>query len=267
MFFAKINLVRLDAVTKYPSIPTYHAMGERGRLLPEVAVQFDGPVNATEQIDGTNVRIIVADDGTFLVGSRDELLYASTDLITNPSQGIVAALRVKVLGQGTTWPTAVDHVPPAGVLVLFGELFGGKINSAKQYTRMGSYGLRLFDAAPLTARELSRLLAQTPPEIAQWRAHVGQPFYTDDALHRLAEGLRIECVPQLGTLPTLPTELVEMAALLLRLAPYTQAALADGLQGRAEGIVFRSPARTHIAKARFEDYTRTLAPRSAPARR
>lgn len=42
--------------------------------------------------------------------------------------------------------------------------------------------------------------------------------------------------------------------------PATQVALSDNALGRAEGVVLRTKDRSRIAKARFEDYARTLAP-------
>ena len=52
------DLRKLNSATKYPSIPTYHALGERGMLLDEHA-SFDGQsILATEKVDGTNSRTI-----------------------------------------------------------------------------------------------------------------------------------------------------------------------------------------------------------------
>lgn len=59
----------------------------------EECIEFNGPVTLTEKVDGTNSRIIVLPDGSYLIGSREELLYARGDLIGNPALGIVDALR------------------------------------------------------------------------------------------------------------------------------------------------------------------------------
>jgi hypothetical protein len=55
----------------------------------------------------------------------------------------------------------------------------------------------------------------------------------------------------------LPTDIGAMAALLTDTLPGTRVGL-DGTAGRAEGIVLRAPDRSVIAKARFQDYERTL---------
>src|SRR4051794_37648825 len=88
----EINLAKLNSLTKYPSIPTYHAMGEKGRLSESVLVRFEGDCIATEKIDGTNARLICTPEGV-VAGSREDLLWATGDLIHNPAMGIVAAVR------------------------------------------------------------------------------------------------------------------------------------------------------------------------------
>lgn len=87
------NLKAINSMTKYPSIPTYHNLDPRDGGLLDETVPFTGPVIGTEKIDGTNSRIILLPDGTYLLGSREELLYAQGDLIGNPALGIIDALR------------------------------------------------------------------------------------------------------------------------------------------------------------------------------
>src|SRR5687767_1954189 len=86
------DLKAINSMTKYPSIPTYHALDPRDGSLLEETIPFSGMVIGTEKIDGTNSRIILLPDGTYLLGSREELLYARGDLIGNPALGIVDAL-------------------------------------------------------------------------------------------------------------------------------------------------------------------------------
>lgn len=58
------DLQRLNSLTKYPSIPTYHTLDPKDGCLVAEAVRFDGDVIATEKIDGTNARLICLPDGT-----------------------------------------------------------------------------------------------------------------------------------------------------------------------------------------------------------
>jgi ATP-dependent RNA circularization protein (DNA/RNA ligase family) len=54
------DLNKINSVTKYPRIETYHKIGERGRLMDEVQVDFsDQKVILTEKVDGVNGRIII----------------------------------------------------------------------------------------------------------------------------------------------------------------------------------------------------------------
>ena len=46
------QLPSLDSATKYPSIVTYHALGDKGRLTEVLNVNFSGNVITTEKVDG-----------------------------------------------------------------------------------------------------------------------------------------------------------------------------------------------------------------------
>src|SRR6188768_1972097 len=74
-------LAALNTATKYPSIPTYHKFGEKGRLTEELNVIFKGAVIGTEKIDGTNTRIILPPGNDYIIGSREELLFSGGDLL------------------------------------------------------------------------------------------------------------------------------------------------------------------------------------------
>jgi hypothetical protein len=78
-----LNLRRLNSATKYPSIPTYHRLGEKGRLQEDVLTPFpldpSTEYEITEKIDGTNTRIVLAPSSEeYLIGSREEWLTYST---------------------------------------------------------------------------------------------------------------------------------------------------------------------------------------------
>ena len=71
-----VDLSKINSLTKYPSIPTYHKLDPKNGSLLEEALNFQGTLIATEKVDGTNARIICLPDGNYLLGSREELLYA-----------------------------------------------------------------------------------------------------------------------------------------------------------------------------------------------
>jgi hypothetical protein len=247
------DLRALNSLTKYPSIPTYHQLDPRnGGLLDEV-VPFAGPVIGTEKVDGTNARMVLLPDGSWLLGSREELLHARGDLIFNPSQGIVAALK-----------PVVEALPPIGadeIRVYYVELYGGKIGAAsKQYTSdPARHGWRLFDVAVLP--DYAEQLTWPAERISAWREGGGQPYLHEEAL----AGIGIPLTPRLFTVDAaeLPADLEKTSSWLSDRLPSSGVALDVDAPAGAEGIVLRTPGRSLIAKARFQDYARTLKRRTA----
>lgn len=244
-------LAALNTATKYPSIPTYHALDPKnGSLIEEEFTAFTGDVILTEKVDGTNGRIVLFPDGDFFIGSREELLYAKSDRIGNPALGIVDALE----------PLA-DRLKPRDehrqILVFFLEVYGHKIGgAAKQYTSNGDVDYRLFDIACL----LPDVLDWDRAQISSWRDGGGQRFCNEATLQRAADAEGIELTPRLATLDAanVPVGLEATRDWLAAYLPATRVALDDGAGGQPEGIVLRTTDRSMIAKARFQDYTRTL---------
>jgi hypothetical protein len=248
----RVDLRALNSLTKYPSIPTYHLLDPRNGGLRDEAVVFSGPVVGTEKVDGTNARIILVPGGEWLLGSREELLYAKGDLIGNPSQGIVAALK----------PVAEALAPVSRdeIRVVYVELYGGKVGAAaKQYTSdPARYGWRLFDVLVLS--DYAERLDWPAERIAAWRDGGGQPFLGEDALAAAAGEAGLELTPRLFTMDAgeLPTDIEKTNAWLAEQLPMTRVKLDDDAPGGPEGIVLRTADRRVIAKARFQDYARTL---------
>lgn len=240
----------LNSATQYPSIPTYHALGERGRLTEIRNVVFDGePVDVTEKIDGTNARTIIppAGDGAPLIGSRNELLAYLDDVLFNPAQGIVEVLAE--LGQ------EVRHrAVRSEYTVLFGEVFGGKVSSgSKNYSTTGTTGFRLFDVAHVPASILNHPVAQ----IAAWRDAGRQNFVDVDERDEFADKILVSTVPYLPGVDAPPEGVADTHEWLKTLLPHSLAQLDQSAKGRPEGVVVRTHDRSRIAKIRFEDYERT----------
>lgn len=239
-------LPTINTATKYPEILTYHALGERGRLADEVT-EFDGTVILSEKVDGTNIRIVKESGGDWLIGSREDLLTARGDRVPNKFQGVVEALG-----------DLPDHLPAPfeKVRVYFMEVYGGKIGgNAKNYSKTGVTGFRIFDIAHV----VPDIFVTSPEAASTWRKDGGQEWMPWDQVKALVGGLEgVEMVPEVGRCHSvdLPTEHQNTLDWLERMAPKTQCGLTE--QGLAEGIVLRSPDRSRIAKARFQDYRRTL---------
>lgn len=239
------DLNKLNSMTKYPSIPTYHALGDKGALLEET-INFDGEVILTEKVDGTNSRIILLPDGNFVLGSREELLFAKGDLIGNPALGIVDALK-----------DIADSLPQSqnSITVAYLELYGGKITAAsKQYTSQQNVGWRLFDVAVLT--DIEALFTKSVQQLAAWRDNNGQVFLDEQQLTQAGQDYGLQLTPRIVKVTSLPVTIQETHEFLKATLPQTNVALDASARGRAEGIVARTISRNAIAKLRFEDYER-----------
>jgi hypothetical protein len=253
-----VHLGALNSATKYPSIPTYHTLDPRSGGLLHETVPFDGDVIGTEKLDGTNSRIVSLPNRQYVIGSREELLYARGDLIRNPALGIVDALR--------DLADAVEGAHADGIMVYFLEVYGGKVTAAsREYTGHRAVGYRMFDVARVPLETL-----QWPRErISHWRDNGGQDFLNEASLIAVAEHESVEVTPRLFVIDAaeLPAGIEETRAFLAKHAPRSVATLDKDGMGRAEGIVMRTTERSVIAKARFQDYDRTVKRRAAAGQR
>jgi hypothetical protein len=119
---------KLNSMTKYPEIKTYHKMGEKGRLQPELSIELDRDklYHVSEKVDGTNTRMIfIVEEDTidYFIGSREELLTAKDDRIYNPTLEVVANLSepASIISDNLFYRNNVRE----GVYTLYSELYGG----------------------------------------------------------------------------------------------------------------------------------------------
>lgn len=248
----QVDLGKLNSMTKYPSILTYHALGDKGILQDSVQIPFKGRIIGTEKVDGTNARLIFCPDQSVLVGSREDLLWERRDLIGNPAMGIVGAVKE------TVQSLFEKLCRPGHIAVYFVEVFGGSIGGgAKNYTKAGKVGFRLFDVVSI--ENVDEMLAWPADKIAHWRDDGGQPYADADAIVKMAADIGFETVPPLfdADASSLPSDLEGTYQFLLGFNN-SQCNLDDEANGIPEGVVVRSPDRSRIAKLRREDYERTL---------
>lgn len=259
-------LAKLNSITKYPSIATFHRMGDRGRLTDEVPVNFDPTEDwtATEKIDGCNARLIFTRYGDF-IGSRDVLLTFTLDVVRHGQPHELAIMETLLPVALTTTPH--DLLDPSDVLVLWGEVFGGDIGkAAKNYSATKLRGFRLFDAARFDERQWIELHKYPLEEIAYWRDHGKQPFLSHAELKGWSRRLGMQLAPLVctgtGPLPTL-LDHTRFWAEAWRDASGVEPGKTDaGLDasGAPEGLVIRNRERTKIVKLRYEDYARSTRP-------
>lgn len=246
------DLSKLNSMTKYPSILTYHHLGEKGLLQDSVQIPFAGRVVGTEKIDGTNCRLIFCPDQSVLVGSREDLLWERRDLIGNPAMGIVDAVRQVVR---TQYPKLCQE---NSIKVYYLEVYGKSIGAAaKNYTHDGKVGFRLFDVVSID--NYAELFDMPLEKISHWRDNGGQNFAHADQLHDVAKETGFATVPPLFDFDatSLPTDIDATYAFLLSQGS-TLCKLDDEAAGTPEGVVVRSADRSSIAKIRREDYERTI---------
>lgn len=253
-----MDLSRLNSLTKYPSIPTWHALDGKGVLTDKAtALDAGSTLYLTEKVDGTNGRIVRLGQ-SWWIGSRDNLIASSdgsVSAIKNPlEQAIVDALR----------PIAEKLAPTDFVVVWFFEVFGANIGDAsREYApRNGEVSCRLFDRAAI--KDSAAILnTMTPEQISSWRKRGGQPFDSVAALRwSYAEIEKLALlVPFLGIV-----DVSEMPVTLEDGRPFvekwvgkkTRCALDPAALGRPEGVVARTDDRRAIAKIRLADYDKAI---------
>lgn len=231
----------LNTMTKYPSIPTFHALGERGVLTDQKLVVPDGELYSTEKIDGTNARIIFDFDGDYLIGSRENLLYAKGDRIGDPAQGIVQAL--------VPLADRLSAGPCRRQVVFYGEVFGGRTTGCKSYG--DAVRFRLFDMMDFNNTLLNESIARGQSRTAEWRDSGGQPFYRISNTAEFATECGVEMVP-LAPVPPMSGGITDIHQWLGTSMMSTRVG-----DGPAEGVVVRNAARSFICKIRHEDYRRS----------
>lgn len=261
------GLRKLNSITKYPSILTYHNLGPRGSLVDSLVEDknfHNTEVYITEKIDGTNSRIVfsVDEDGEvedFLIGSREDILFAKGDRIVNPALGIVKNMKeiadtVNLLADFRNG----NALTPNSIYCLYGETYGGKINNAKQYSSIGNYSVRVFDLWIMPHEEVEKLLDMNIDQIASWREHGGQPFVDVDTLEQFCQRFCIAKVPYIRTAlgEEIPLDLQGVWEWMQEFAR-SDAAIDATAQLTSEGIVVRLKDRSLIRKIRFEDYQKT----------
>lgn len=168
-------------MTKYPSIPTFHEIGDRGILGELHLDEPSGELVYTEKVDGTNARIIISPNDATIIGSREDFLHGIGDLIFNPAQNIVETIRHHAQ-YATDYFSGTDNL-----IVLFGEVYGESIGkAAKNYTRSGKRGFRLFDVIEMPLAQAEIICLMNRAEISTWRETLSkQPFVNEERLRFL----------------------------------------------------------------------------------
>lgn len=196
-----------------------------------------GDVIATELLDGVTCRVVLFADGSYLVGNPHRWLYASGDVIGDASLGVVKAVRP--LAEKLS---ATAHVEPDTVLVMYGELFGGKTPAAARYTGRKEVGYRTSDVARVP-------LHDEDSEVT---------FLPEKELTAFASEHGLQLVPRVARFPArdLPTKPAAVLTLMEELLPGSRCRLDADADDHPAGLIVRSPDRGWVAALRFDDYRR-----------
>ena len=250
------RLKKINSLTKYPSILTYHKLG-KGKLLTEDrnSVFDDELAIYTEKIHGANGRIIVDPfAGEYYIGSREELLVSSCEDLSplayrdRLSIKIVSCLRDPAEWLLETYKTTFDQ----SILTFYFEVFGSGVGKEHlQYSSKNILDYRMFDVSKCSLDKLEWTIEQ----IAGWRSRGGQDFMCEEWLLNAPEMLDIPLTPRLsGYFPDrIPATIAETYRFLKNFSK-TEVLLDDQGLGKPEGIVVRNSDRSKIAKIRYEDY-------------
>jgi hypothetical protein len=249
---------KINSITKYPSILTYHQLGQKGRLEKDLiessTFAAHETVNIYEKIDGENSRIIFLCEGNdvdYLIGSREDLLFAKGDRIGNPS-GNIANYFIPIANK-----MSEEFKGLHGLIVTYFESYGGKTPKSKQYSIDKTQNGRLFDAFALDTLQLEELLNFSLDKIASWRDHGGQPYFDCQTRQEFSNKHNLQTSPLLMTLKgsEMPTSLEDTNEWLQQ---FKETKVGINAIGQSEGVVVRTPNRKKITKIRMEDYARTL---------
>lgn len=250
----EIDLDRLNKITKYPSIPMYHAFDiEKGILLDE-PVLFEGTVVVTEQINGVHARVLLCPDGTYLIGSRDEFLFGKGDLVGNPAHGIVDAL--------WEWTESLDFLHLlSNPLMIYLEVF--------EYDDPGvqDVDFRIIDIAEFSTDRIyemldwpTTLLSSHYITISGKRIFWHKWDHEEQLVGRVVGGKLAPLAPRILRIDgsKLPRTVDDMTLWLADQLPKSNVG-----SGAAQGVVLRTLDRKTIAKATIDDYRRTIKHRLA----
>lgn len=252
---AKYGIEKLNTMTKYPSILTYHELNKGGvrdaLTKPEEMPGDDGLIIISEKVDGTNYRIVTTCDDWY-VGSRDRFTFAYGDrLCTDELAKTVFDTAVNLSGEIGTW---------GNLTVVYGEVYGYKIqkpryNKGDDRTRE----FAIFDIWQMPLDQAREILEKPIDEIVAWREGNQQPWIRFKWLVNGIDTLGCDGVPPLTTclfkeLPKGAKETQEWLKKFKQSKACFDGDETHGVYGQSEGVVIRTSTRNWIRKLRFEDY-------------
>lgn len=265
---------KLNSITEYPSILTYHKLGDKGALLNELYDENrfgkDDMLEVTEKVDGTNMRLIITNSDYF-IGTRSNIVYAKDDRIINDPSVEVVLKSCEYLINNFIGDKLLDD----NVYVIYGEVYGYNVcNGSKVYCSISDSNhrkFRVFDIRAFPCLRLESLLDKSIQEISWFKSNSKEYWYDYDELDAFCAQYQLERTPELMRISErdLPTDFDEVYKWMTQFKE-SKSVIGTPVEGKeynakfgmSEGIVIRNTDRSVISKLRFEDYERTIRKRS-----
>lgn len=247
---------KLNSLTKYGSILTYHQLGKKGGLIDELTesnIDDEEIIEGTEKVDGTNTRILISGKD-YVIGTREDLIYAKGDRIhvSNDKLGFLDKMI------NLSEELIKNDFPDDELTVIYGENYGGRIGQhCKEYSKENKIGFRVFDVWTMKISDINEVMKKDLGSISSWRDHNNQPFYSIDKFEQFIEKYNLERTPVKFRIKKkdLPIDLKSAYEFLCN---YKDSKVGLDVSGKAEGCVIRNNSRIYIKKLRFEDYEKTF---------
>ena len=261
---------KVNSITEYPSILTYHKLGDKGTLLNELynenRFNKNEELEVTEKIDGTNMRLIISNSDYF-IGTRSKIVYAKGDRIINDPAVEVVLKDCKYLIDSFIGDRLIDN----NIYVIYGEVYGYNIcDGSKVYCSVNNSEhrkFRVFDVKAFPCLKLEEILDRSIEDVSRYKDSSKDYWYDYDMLDAFCEQFQLERTPVRMRLneSELPTDLDETYKWMLDNFNESLAVIGSPVEGKdynvrfgkSEGVVIRNKERTVISKLRFEDYERT----------
>ena len=260
---SKYGLDKVNSLTKYPSILTYHEIYQ-GSVLETLTNNEQFPSDAilemTEKVDGINSRMIYL-DGDFILGERKKIVFAKDDRINNSS--IISPMLYEL---SNFIQNGFDdkNEEKSMLTVIYGESYGYNIASKKQYViNSNKRKYRVFDVIQMPIEEVHKILAMDISQIALWRDHMNQPFLDTAKLGDFCKNFAVDRTPIIKEIKgsEIPVDCRETFAWMQSFSKSqsvldipTEDVIPNQKYARAEGVILRTKDRSMIRKLRFEDY-------------
>ena len=211
---------KLNALTQYPSILSFHKLNDEGKAINELASADYQPtpprpekmnVIIQEIIDGEIIRIIVLDNDYF-IGNKNEIIHAKGDRIVLDSMIIPVYKSLSNFFQANLSSNE-------RMMILYGVLYGKGIKGHDRYIQNDDSDEELIkcllvDGFTIKIQDVIGLFKDNSVSfIENWVNTLHQPFWALSTLNKFCNACNVNQLSNLGEVTTLnkiPQDINEM---------------------------------------------------------